>query len=222
MHILTPYRIASMTFGCALKVPQCVAKQGLDTLAIHSMEVTRGAGNTALPSKVDFYISFCRLHHIIADVLETFYNSSDSKSDPDPSRNFTDAKSSPPLSFDKFTSLFRIESELCNWTKDLHSCFQMPSDLEDPTPTKYIIREANVLRARFVSRYAGNVECGMRTNDLLKDIFPSGFSFLGRSFHRCTVERQKMLLASVCTRRSKPLDIWYLNAKFSVSKLPRI
>lgn len=56
----------------------------------------------------------------------------------------------------------------------------------------------------------------MRTNVLLKDTFLSGFSFLGRSFHRCTVKRQTMLLASICTQKSKPLDIWYLSAKFSV------
>ncbi|KAK4865055.1 hypothetical protein LT330_001678 [Penicillium expansum] len=144
-------RIASMTFGCALKVPQAVAKQGLDTLGLHSVEFASGTGNTALPSKVDFYISFCRLHHIIGDVLETFYNSCDSKADTDLSRNFNDVKLSSPLSYDKFASLFRIESDLCNWTETLHSYFRMPSDLEDPTPTKYIIRQANMLHARYLS-----------------------------------------------------------------------
>lgn len=62
----------------------------------------------------------------------------------------------------------------------------------------------------------------MRTNVLLKDIFLSGFSFLGRSFHRCIVERQTMPLASICTRKSKLLDIWYLSARSSVSKLLKI
>ena len=151
MSKLTLSRIASMTFGCALKVPQAVAKQGLDTLVLHSMEFASGTGNSALPSNMNFYISFCRLHHIIGDVLETFYNSSDSKADPDLSRNLTCVNLSSPLSFDKFTSLFRIESELCNWTENLHSYFRMPSDLEDPTPTKHMKRQANILRARFVS-----------------------------------------------------------------------
>lgn len=136
-----------MTFGCALKVPQAVAKQGLDTLVLQSMDT----GNSTLPSNMNFYISFCRLHHIIGDVLETFYNSSDSKADPDLSRNLTGVNLSSPLSFDKFTSLFRIESELCNWTENLHSYFRMPLDLEDPTPTKHMKRQANILRARFVS-----------------------------------------------------------------------
>lgn len=151
MRKLTLYRVASMTFGCALKVSQAVAKQGLDTLVLHSMEFASGTGNTALPSKVNFYISFCRLHHIIGDVLETFYNSSDSKADSDLGRNFTGVNLGSPLSFDKFTSLFRIESELSNWTGNLHPYFRMPSDLEDPTPTKHIKRQANVLRGRFVS-----------------------------------------------------------------------
>ncbi|KAJ5360354.1 hypothetical protein N7517_009545 [Penicillium concentricum] len=143
-------RIASMTFGCAPKVPQAVAKQGLDTLVLHSMEFG-GTGNTTLPSKAKFYISFCRLHHIIGDVLETFYNSSDSKADPDSSRDLTSVKLSSPSSFEKFTSLFRIESDLCNWTESLHLYFRMSSDLEDPTPTKQITRQANVLRARYLS-----------------------------------------------------------------------
>lgn len=141
-----------MTFGCAPKVSQAVAKLGQDTLVLHSMEFG-GTRNTALPSKAKFYISFCQLHHIIGDVLETFYNSSGSKADLDSSRNFTSVKFSSPLSFDKFTSLFRIESDLCNWAESLHSYFRMPSDLEDPTPTKHITRQANILRARFVPWY---------------------------------------------------------------------
>ncbi|KAI9924202.1 hypothetical protein MW887_007152 [Aspergillus wentii] len=143
-------RIASMTFGCAPKVPQAVAKQGLETLMLHSMEFG-GTGNVNLPSKAKFYISFCRLHHIIGDVLENFYNPSDSKADPDSRRDSTGVKSSSPLSFEKFTGLFRIESDLYNWTESLHPYFRRPSDLEDPTPTKHITRQANVLRARYLS-----------------------------------------------------------------------
>ena len=123
-----------MTFGCALKIPQSVAKQGLNSLVLPS-----DTANTALPSKVNFYISFCRLHHIIGDVLETFYIVGDTK-----------AEQSSSLFFDKFASLFRIDSALKDWARGLHPFFQMPSDAEDPTPTKHITREANVLRARLV------------------------------------------------------------------------
>ncbi|CAI7577651.1 unnamed protein product [Penicillium pancosmium] len=65
-------RICAMTFGCALKVPQSIAKEGLSPLALS----TTGSMNTAddtLPSKVNFYASFCQLHYIIGEVLETFY-----------------------------------------------------------------------------------------------------------------------------------------------------
>lgn len=134
-------RICAMTFGCALKVPQSLAKQGLSSLMLNSMEASRDTENVALPSKVNFYISFCRLHHIIGDVLDIFYISRD-----DTPRK--DGNGSPY--FDKFASLFRIESQLSNWAADLHPFFQMPSDLADPTPTKHITREANVLRARLV------------------------------------------------------------------------
>lgn len=140
-----------MTFGCDLKVPQCVAKQGLNYLVLNSMQVDSGTGNRAPPSKVDFYISFCRLHHIIGEVLETFYISSDSNVGHGTSRNDVWIEPNSLLSFDKLASLFKIESELCNWAGNLHPFFQMPTCLEDLTPTKRITRQANVLRARYVS-----------------------------------------------------------------------
>lgn len=143
-------RIASMTFGFDLKIPQSVAKEGLNYLALNSVEVSSGTGDRGLPSKLNFYVSFCRLHHIIGEVLETFYNSVDSNFDRDASRNLAGKRLGPLLSFDKYASLLKIESGLCNWAESLHPFFQMPSDLEDPTPTKHITHEANVLRARFV------------------------------------------------------------------------
>ncbi|KAL4940749.1 hypothetical protein BDV06DRAFT_213205 [Aspergillus oleicola] len=128
-------RISCMTFGCALKVPQSLAEQGLNAMMMRTAE------STALPSKVNFYILFCRLHYIIGEVLETFYISSDHEVEPKPSR----------ADFDRFASLLRIESELNNWAANLHPFFQRPVDAEDPTPTKHITREANILRARYLS-----------------------------------------------------------------------
>ncbi|KAJ5119517.1 transcriptional regulator family: Fungal Specific TF [Penicillium atrosanguineum] len=141
-------RIASMTFGFDLKIPQSVAKKGLNYLALNSVEVSSGAGRRSLPSKLNFYVSFCRLHYIIGEVLETFYYFVDSDIDRAASRNIAGERLGSSLSFDKYASLLKIESELCNWAQSLHPFFQMPSDLEDPTPTKHITREANVLRAR--------------------------------------------------------------------------
>lgn len=134
-------RICAMTFGCALKIPQSLAKQGLRSLMLNSMETSRDTGNVALPSKVNFYISFCRLHHIIGEVLEIFYITRD---------DTASKEDNASLYFEKFASLFRIESELNTWAANLHPFFQMPSDLADPTPTKHITREANILRARLV------------------------------------------------------------------------
>ncbi|KAL4787186.1 hypothetical protein BJX76DRAFT_363952 [Aspergillus varians] len=138
-------RICAMTSRCALKVPQSLAKQGLNPLTLNSMEASQESENTALPSKVNFYISFCRLHHIIGEVLEIFYISRDD-TDSHPSRD----GNAPPY-FDKFASLFRIESELNHWAANLDPFFQMPSDIQDSTPTKHITREANILRARLYS-----------------------------------------------------------------------
>lgn len=139
-----------MTFGCDLKVPQSVAKQGLNSLVLNT--TAANIGTAALPSKVNFYISFCRLHHIIGEVLETFYISKEA-SMPDSSEGVTGLDSNS-IPFEKFASLFRIESDLKHWAGNLHPFFKMPSDFEDQTPTKHITREANVLRARFVARLA--------------------------------------------------------------------
>ncbi|KAJ5362792.1 hypothetical protein N7541_003636 [Penicillium brevicompactum] len=141
-------RIASMTFGCELKVPQSVAKQGLNSLLRNTAATNAEA--TTLPSKVNFYISFCRLHHIIGDVLETFYIHKVSTRSTDVNRGVVGTKLDS-IPFDKIASLSRIESDLKDWTGNLHPFFKMPSDFEDPTPTKHITREANVLRARYLS-----------------------------------------------------------------------
>ncbi|GKZ52794.1 hypothetical protein AnigIFM49718_003446 [Aspergillus niger] len=67
------------------------------------------------------------------------------------SSTVNDREESCALLFDKFASLLRIDSALNNWARGLHPFFQMPSELEDPTPTKHITREANILRARYLS-----------------------------------------------------------------------
>jgi hypothetical protein len=144
-------RIASMTFGCALKVSQPIAKQGLKSLTLNSTELSINSHNTALPCKISFYISFCRLHHIIGEVLESFYISTSDGNESHLNRSVTGVGLASSLSFDKFATLFKLELELNNWASSLHPFFQSPSDTADATPTKHIIREANVLRARFVS-----------------------------------------------------------------------
>ncbi|PYH77076.1 hypothetical protein BO82DRAFT_345797 [Aspergillus uvarum CBS 121591] len=145
-------RICSMTFGCALKVPQSVAKEGLNLLVPNAVEQSSDSATATLPSKVNFYRSFCRLHHIIGDVIDTFYESGKNKPNHPASKLHPETPSdSSSLMFDKFASLFRIDSALNEWARSLHPFFQMPSELQDPTPTKHITREANILRARYLS-----------------------------------------------------------------------
>lgn len=139
-----------MTFGCAPKVPQEVAKQGIDAMALSRSELESGNEDRLQPSTMDFYISFCRLHYIIGDVLESLYLPSDSRVNPHQTATFTAVKIDNPLSSSTLTSLFEIESTLCNWSRSLHPHFQMPSNYEDQTPTKHITRQANILRGRSV------------------------------------------------------------------------
>lgn len=139
-----------MTFGCGLKISQKVAKQGLDSLVLNPMQSVGNSENPALPSKINFYVSFCRLHHIIGDILETFYISTDDTIESCPNKALTRMGLASSFSLDKFASLFRLELDLKKWAGSLHPFFQSPSDAADPTPTKRITREANVLRARSV------------------------------------------------------------------------
>lgn len=146
-----------MTFGCPLKVPRSVAQEGLNALVLSSQESGSDTVTANLPSKLNFYMSFCRLHHIIAEVLETFYSIDDNTVRHHVSENRNDREGSCAVRFDKFASLFRIDSALKHWAHSLHPFFQMPSELEDPTPTKHITREANILRARCVTPTLTNV-----------------------------------------------------------------
>ncbi|GAT31018.1 hypothetical protein RIB2604_03800100 [Aspergillus luchuensis] len=88
---------------------------------------------------------------ILTEVLETFYSIDDNTVRHHVSENRNDREGSCAVRFDKFASLFRIDSALKHWAHSLHPFFQMPSELEDPTPTKHITREANILRARYLS-----------------------------------------------------------------------
>ena len=133
-----------MTFGYALKIPQTIAKEGL---IASTSESTDGSESSALPSKIKFYASFCQLHYIIGEVLETFYISEGGLKNDIPKGN--QGKS---FSFDKIARLLRIESDLNDWASNLHPFFRKPSEALDTTPSKHVTREANVLRARLVSR----------------------------------------------------------------------
>lgn len=136
-----------MTFGCALKVPQSISKQGLNPLGLSTMEMDsiHCSGATSLPSKAKFYVSFCQLHHIIGDVLETFYISNGGIKNGPTKQSLEDTSL-----FDKIATLFKIESELNDWASNLDPFFKKPSEALDATPSKHITREANVLRARSV------------------------------------------------------------------------
>lgn len=135
-----------MTFGCALKVPQSIAKEGLSPLVLCTTESMNTVDDN-LPSKVNFYASFCQLHYIIGEVLETFYISNGSLKN-----HLTNSNSAQSLLFDKIARLLSIESELNKWASNLHPFFRMPSETLDTTPSKHVTREANILRARLVSR----------------------------------------------------------------------
>lgn len=145
---LRSHRICAMTFGCALKVPQSVAKEGLSPLVLSTVdsELNLDTADDPLPSKVKFYASFCQLHYIIGEVLETFYISNGGLKN-----ELTNANSAQSLLFDKIARLLNIESELSKWASNLHSFFKMPSETLDTTPSKLVTREANILRARLVS-----------------------------------------------------------------------
>ncbi|KAJ5746938.1 uncharacterized protein N7511_008634 [Penicillium nucicola] len=143
-------RIASMTFGCVLKISQDVAKQGLDSLVLNPPELVSDSKTSTLPCKIDFYISFCRLHYIIGEVLETFYISTSARNGSFSNKTLTGFGLASSLSLDKFATLFRLELDLNNWAGSLHPFFQLPSDTADLTPTKHFTRQANVLRARYL------------------------------------------------------------------------
>lgn len=155
LFILISYRISSMTFGRALIIPQTVAKHGLHSWDSSSMTASNNSSEGRnLPSRLSFYISFCRLHYIIGEVMENFYFNSTGGRKVDESSRWIqgyELEACSDLTHDKLTSLLQVESSLKKWANDLHPFFRMPEKTQDQTPTKHVMREANVLRARSVS-----------------------------------------------------------------------
>ncbi|KAI9043617.1 Zn(II)2Cys6 transcription factor [Aspergillus affinis] len=168
-------RICAMTFGCPLKVPQFVAEQGLKTLALSSMEVSSETVTTSLPSKYNFYVSFCRLHHIISEVLETFYISGDNTNERQPGRDSKKREeNSSSLFFDKFASLFRIESALNDWAHVYMAVTNLLAAQSSPQIVEYfsVVRLQGILeQARGILKdYEKHAPLASRCSSVLKVI----------------------------------------------------
>lgn len=138
-------KLAAMTFGCTLKVSQDLAAQIEYPLSLGSQDPTLPIRPDQPPADLDFYVAFCRLHHVLGNVLKAFYKAS--------SRGFgafTKIKANSVLTSDVLADLFRIESELCDWQANLKDHLQPPSNRRDQTDTACSMRQSNILHARFV------------------------------------------------------------------------
>lgn len=145
-------KLAAMTFGCTLKIPQDLAAQVEYPRSLGSQDPTLPIRSNQLPADLDFYVAFCRLHHVLGNVLKAFYKAS--------SRGFgafTKIKANSVLTSDVLADLFRIESELCDWQVNLKDHLQPPSSRRDQADTACLMRQSNILHARFVFLSSGIV-----------------------------------------------------------------
>lgn len=95
------------------------------------------------PKLLDFYISFCRLHQILGDVLLTFYSPCG-----DTSAGFSSVKAKSFI--ESLDGLLEIDSRLVRFRNKLNPHLQVPSQFHDNTEIHVFERQANTLNLRYV------------------------------------------------------------------------
>ena len=95
------------------------------------------------PAPLEFFISYCKLHQLLGDILDTFYGRSDSM-------RTTEASNSPvSRSSRDIGDMFDIEQRLSSWQEHLDFRLRVPTTYADHSRTGYIERQANILHARY-------------------------------------------------------------------------
>lgn len=134
-----------MTFGRPARITKAmVVKAAYPSPNGRSADISTATDQTKdRPAKLDFFIAFCKLHHILGDVLETFYDADDD-SDIDNSSGFGNLFATKTLD-----QLFKFDHDLSVWREGLPIHLQTPTTHVDASETKHITRQANTLHARY-------------------------------------------------------------------------
>jgi hypothetical protein len=127
-----------MAFGRPARISQDVAMQAILPLTIYDEQ------QPDQPAMLDFFISYCKLHLIVGEILSALYTSV--------AENSTGFAKFKVRSFiDMLDELIKFDGRLLEWRKDVKSHLQFPSKYHDSTEILLFTRQSNVLYARYVS-----------------------------------------------------------------------
>jgi len=127
-----------MAFGRPCRISQDLALQAVLPLTIYDEQ------QPDQPAMLDFFISYCKLHLIVGDILLTLYTSV--------GENSTGLAKLKVRSFiETLDELIKFDGRLLEWRKDVKPHLQFPSKYHDSTEILLFTRQSNVLHARYVS-----------------------------------------------------------------------
>ena len=141
-----------MTFGRPPRIPRAVADRAIYPRADGLIDDSNADEDRQEPrARFDFFIAYCKLHRILADVLEFFYVEETAE------HSTSQHRASATLSPERLDVLFKIENELTNWKDSLDDKLKVPSTYIDSSKTRFLSRQANILHARY------EIECSSQT-----------------------------------------------------------
>jgi Fungal specific transcription factor domain len=169
-------RITAMTFGRPPRISKEIADQAVYPLA-DGVRSSDGTLNqlTSQPATLDFFIAYCKLHHILGDVLDSFYTAGDG------SRTSGQFRTSVSGSAQRLGDLFEIEDNLSRWRDCLEPHLKVPSTYVDRSDTRYITRQAHILHARYDPPTQSLVNVTMANTDQIPAHTPASIQTVSHS-----------------------------------------
>lgn len=119
-------RITSMTFGQPIRISQDVARQApfpaaIDDEYLHDGD-SEGTQPIGIPSKLNFYVAFCKLHIILGDILSTFHHG------PAPLSHGSSVESDALAVKHDIDKIIEFDKALSTWHENLESELQITAD----------------------------------------------------------------------------------------------
>lgn len=132
-----------MSLGRSPRIPKTVADRVEHPLASGSLSTDiHRAPSPDQPAIFNFFVAFCKLHHILGDILESFYADSEENQP-----NRVGSSLIPAMKLDK---VFQIEQNLSQWSDELETSLQRPFVGSSFIESQHDTRQINILRARYV------------------------------------------------------------------------
>jgi hypothetical protein len=137
-------RIAAMTFGRPMRISQeMAARAPLPNAIDDEYLAVSGVQPQGQPSKLNFFITYCKLHEILADILSNFYTNSVTQDSTSGVAHFSTRSGTRTID-----NLLRIDRGMTEWYNGLEPYLQMSSEYSDSEDALTFKRQGVILYAR--------------------------------------------------------------------------